>query len=114
MMASDDAGQARRDYRQSKRTRPSTPTFQRALAAETWEGRTPQPRLTRREQEVMALLCLRRTNAEMAAQLCISIRTIETHVNNIIQKLGVPNRRDAAALADSSTSTRASQSQPHD
>ncbi len=59
---------------------------------------TRQAPLTRREQDVLALLCLRRTNAEMATQLYVSIRTIEAHVARILQKLTVSNRRDAAAM----------------
>jgi DNA-binding NarL/FixJ family response regulator len=59
---------------------------------------THSVRLTHREQDVLALLCLRRTNAEMATQLCVSIRTIEAHVARILQKLAVSNRRDAAAM----------------
>ena len=55
--------------------------------------------LTRREREVLALLCLRLTDAEIAAQLFLSTRTINSHVAHILAKLGAANRREAAAVA---------------
>ncbi|MFN8591908.1 MAG: LuxR C-terminal-related transcriptional regulator [Thermomicrobiales bacterium] len=57
------------------------------------------PRLTSREREVLSMLCLRRTNAEIAALLYLSPRTVETHVARVTEKLGATNRRDAAAIA---------------
>lgn len=55
--------------------------------------------LTRREHDVLALLCQRRTNAEIADQLFLSPRTVEDHVSRLLGKLQVTNRRDAAAQA---------------
>ncbi|MFN8589969.1 MAG: tetratricopeptide repeat protein [Thermomicrobiales bacterium] len=55
--------------------------------------------LTRREREILELLCQRLTNMEIAAQLFISPKTTENHVGNILNKLGAPNRREAAAIA---------------
>jgi non-specific serine/threonine protein kinase len=59
----------------------------------------PGPDLTRREREVLALLCQRLTNAEIADALFISPKTAENHVGNVLSKLGAANRREAAALA---------------
>jgi predicted ATPase/DNA-binding CsgD family transcriptional regulator/Tfp pilus assembly protein PilF len=55
--------------------------------------------LTRREREVLALLCQRHTDPEIAEALFISPYTASKHVSNVIGKLGVTNRREAAALA---------------
>lgn len=55
--------------------------------------------LTRREREILKLLCHRLTDPEIAEQLYISHHTASKHVSNVLGKLGVANRREAAAFA---------------
>lgn len=55
--------------------------------------------LSPREREVLQLLAQRQTDKEIAATLFISHRTVMSHVANILGKLGVTNRREAAAEA---------------
>jgi len=55
--------------------------------------------LTQSELRILALLVDGHSNAKMAEQLVISPSTIRFHVTNIIRKLGVANRTEAAALA---------------
>jgi DNA-binding CsgD family transcriptional regulator len=55
--------------------------------------------LTRREREVLALVAEGRTNRQIAEALFISDKTASVHVSNILAKLGVANRGEAAAVA---------------
>lgn len=49
------------------------------------------PKLTRREKEVLTLISEEHTNQEISELLFISAKTVETHRNNLIQKMGVRN-----------------------
>lgn len=53
--------------------------------------------LTAREQQVMALLLIGLTQAEIARELVISSNTVATHIQRILLKLGVHNRAQAVA-----------------
>ena len=55
-------------------------------------------RLSCREREVLRLLAIRYSDREIAAALFISYRTVTTHVTNILNKLGVDSRREAASI----------------
>jgi two-component system, NarL family, response regulator LiaR len=59
-------------------------------------SRVDGPELTVREQEVLALLTLGLSNAEIAHELFLSVDTIKTHVRRVFNKLGVNNRTQAA------------------
>jgi DNA-binding NarL/FixJ family response regulator len=56
-------------------------------------------RLTRREREVLALLAQGAGNDRIAQSLVISPQTARTHVQNLITKLGVHSRLEAAMFA---------------
>ena len=55
--------------------------------------------LTDRETGVLRLLAMGKSNKEIAADLSIGETTVKTHVSNILMKLGVPSRTQAALYA---------------
>ena len=55
--------------------------------------------LTRREGEVLELICAEHTNAEIAAKLFLSVKTVDHHVSAVLAKLGVPTRAAARRVA---------------
>jgi DNA-binding CsgD family transcriptional regulator/tetratricopeptide (TPR) repeat protein len=55
--------------------------------------------LTRREREVLDLICAGHTNAEIAGKLFISVKTAGHHVSAVLAKLGAPTRGAAANRA---------------
>jgi two-component system NarL family response regulator len=70
----------------------------RAVAARLAE-RLPLSDLTPRETEVLKLIVKGSSNSEIAKSLAISIGTVKIHVNNILSKLGVNDRTQAATTA---------------
>ncbi len=58
------------------------------------------PALTRREREVATMASRGRANADIAAELYLSVRTVETHLQAVYRKLGVNTRQELAALLD--------------
>ncbi|MDQ4096654.1 MAG: response regulator transcription factor [Actinomycetota bacterium] len=80
----------------------SPPLSERAVDAyvRRAEGRTePQDTLTARERQVLRLAAEGRSNAEIAAQLFISRRTVETHRARAMKKLGLRSHVELALYA---------------
>jgi DNA-binding CsgD family transcriptional regulator len=63
------------------------------------ETRASPAGLTARQTDVLRLLVQGHTNAEIARELVLSVRTIDSHVAAVLAKLGARDRRDAAARA---------------
>ncbi len=63
------------------------------------EGGTPPPQLTDREVEVLRLVARGLANREIADQLVISENTVKNHVRNILEKLHLHSRVEAAVFA---------------
>jgi DNA-binding NarL/FixJ family response regulator len=57
------------------------------------------PELTEREREILRLVARGETNAAIAGQLSISLKTVRNHVSNIFNKLQVADRTQAALRA---------------
>jgi DNA-binding NarL/FixJ family response regulator len=55
--------------------------------------------LSERETEVLRLVARGQSNAEIATELFLSVRTVEKHVANIYTKIGARGRADAATYA---------------
>jgi non-specific serine/threonine protein kinase len=72
-----------------------------ALANEPDDAPLPGPRrtLTRRETEVAVLAARGMTNRDVAAELYLSVRTVEVHIDHILTKLGFRTRTQLAAWA---------------
>ena len=63
------------------------------------QAKAEQERLSEREREVLRLLALGHTNQEIAKMLYLSVRTVETHRANIMQKLRISTRAELVRYA---------------
>jgi ATP/maltotriose-dependent transcriptional regulator MalT len=82
--------------------RPGEPAGAQAAAGHAGQPQAPEPErrgLTARELEVLRLVAAGRSNREIAGELFISVKTASVHVSNILGKLGVTSRGEAAATA---------------
>jgi NarL family two-component system response regulator LiaR len=74
---------------------------QRLMAEVTAPAKTRDPisELTAREMEVLHLIAQGMSNAEIAAELVITERTVKAHVSNLLGKLHLSDRTQAAIYA---------------
>ena len=98
--SSDDLIQAIRDVYQNK------PALQPAIARKLMrdiQGETAlsqtEGALTEREIEILQMVAQGRTNQQIADELFLSERTVRTHITNILAKLRLENRTQAALYA---------------
>jgi NarL family two-component system response regulator LiaR len=78
------------------------PTIARKLLQELSPSASREPRpdaLTERETEVLQLIAIGHSNREISGQLSISEATVRTHVSNILSKLDLCSRTQAALYA---------------
>jgi NarL family two-component system response regulator LiaR len=74
-----------------------SPEAMRAMTDRPADGRT-LGQLTIREREIADLVAEGRSNADIAAALSLSVYTVKNHVSNILMKLAVQSRTEAAAV----------------
>jgi len=70
-----------------------------AIRRGTTSGEEPLGTLSEREREVLALMAEGLSNQKIGDKLAISEKTVKTHVSNILAKLGVADRTQAAVYA---------------
>jgi two-component system, NarL family, nitrate/nitrite response regulator NarL len=58
----------------------------------------PLGRLTEREREILALIVAGKSNGQIAWTLQVAENTVKAHMKNILRKLGVTNRTEAAVM----------------
>jgi DNA-binding NarL/FixJ family response regulator len=65
-------------------------SLSKQLLSSMFSDHAPNP-LTKREKEILRLISEEFTNQEIADKLFLSIRTVENHRTNLLQKLGAKN-----------------------
>jgi DNA-binding CsgD family transcriptional regulator len=85
----------RRSGARTREVRPSHPP-----AHTVGQDATGLESLTERELQVARLVVDRKSNAEIAAELFLSQKTVESHLRNIFRKIGVSSRADLARAVE--------------
>ena len=71
----------------------------RAASVDSRDGPIARPELSDRENEVLRLIANGKDNADIAKELHISPKTVKNHISNILMKLQIENRIQAAVYA---------------
>ncbi|MCE9645556.1 MAG: LuxR C-terminal-related transcriptional regulator [Chloroflexi bacterium] len=74
------------DDQQASDSHPAAPRTDKVY--QSWQ------KLSRREQDVTALTCLRYTNPQIAARLGLSVGTVRSYLDKVLSKLGLQNKAD--------------------
>jgi DNA-binding NarL/FixJ family response regulator len=74
-------------------------SLRRYAPAPNGNGHGHESSLSPRERQILALLAEGRTQSQIAAALVISSKTVATHIQHILSKLGVQSRAQAVAIA---------------
>lgn len=82
-----------------RQRRPRTPPVSQSGSSRCgWPATRADPvRLTRRERDVLEVICAGHSNAEIAANLVLSTRTVDHHLSAVLAKLGARPASFAAA-----------------
>lgn len=80
-------------------TRAMAARLLKRVAHHAAHDKVEQADLTEREIQVLRLVVQGASNPEIAAQLCVSVNTVKTHLHNILEKLHLENRTQVAGYA---------------
>jgi DNA-binding NarL/FixJ family response regulator len=99
--------QAVRELRRLGRRVSRHPAYEATGATRNGDGSSPRPGLTPRQLEVAKLVTAGKTNRQIAEQLFLSVKGVESHLSRIFDRLEVSSRAGVAAIVERSESAAA-------
>ena len=76
-----------------------SPSVTRSLLTDMNKPASTSEKLSEREIEILQMVATGATNKSIGKELFLSMRTVEAHIHNIFQKLGVSSRTEAVTQA---------------